>query len=117
MTLLNAFNLPEDSITADNYETALQHLNSSHPHVVLGLNVEKCEMQKLLSEVTLSDSSECPHICRVTHMEFVAGSGGNRSGLHRLYRSHYQDAWIPNLVRALLCHAPLLRNLYPVWQH
>lgn len=56
MTLLNAFDLPEDSTTADNYETALQHLNSSSHDTVLGLNIEKCEIQKLLSEVTLSVS-------------------------------------------------------------
>lgn len=63
MRLLNAFNLPEDSITAENYETALQHLNSSSHDIVLGLNIEKCDMQKLLSEVILSDSSEfSPHL-------------------------------------------------------
>lgn len=68
MTLLNAFDLPEGSITADSYETALQHLNSSSHDILLGLNIDRCEMQKLLSEVTLSDSSEFSHICRVTHI-------------------------------------------------
>uniref|UniRef100_A0A674MPT9 Transporter n=1 Tax=Takifugu rubripes TaxID=31033 RepID=A0A674MPT9_TAKRU len=38
--LLNAFSLPEDSITADNYETAFKHLNSSSHDIVLGLDIE-----------------------------------------------------------------------------
>ncbi|TNM93304.1 hypothetical protein fugu_018706 [Takifugu bimaculatus] len=46
--LLNAFSLPEDSITADNYETAFKHLNSSSHDIVLGLDIEKCNMQRLL---------------------------------------------------------------------
>lgn len=53
MTLLNAFGLPEDSITADNYETALKHYNSSYPELVLGLDIRHCDMQKLLSQVTI----------------------------------------------------------------
>ncbi|XP_056876476.1 sodium-dependent neutral amino acid transporter B(0)AT1-like [Takifugu flavidus] len=48
--LLNAFSLPEGSITADNYETAFKHLNSSSHDIVLGLDIEKCNMQRLLSE-------------------------------------------------------------------
>lgn len=86
MTLLNAFNLPEDSITADNYDEAFQHLNSSYHHIVLGLDIKVCEMQKLLSEVTLWDRSEFSHIpMQSQSCPSVAGSGGNRSGLHRLY--------------------------------
>ncbi|XP_023137428.2 sodium-dependent neutral amino acid transporter B(0)AT1-like [Amphiprion ocellaris] len=50
MTLLNAFNLPEDSITTSNYDTALNHLNSSSPDIILGLDFKTCDMQKLLSE-------------------------------------------------------------------
>ncbi|XP_044191369.1 sodium-dependent neutral amino acid transporter B(0)AT1-like [Thunnus albacares] len=50
MTLLNEFNLPEDSITTSNYEAAFNHLNSSYPDIVLGLEIKTCDMQKLLSE-------------------------------------------------------------------
>ncbi|XP_062291437.1 sodium-dependent neutral amino acid transporter B(0)AT1-like [Scomber scombrus] len=50
MTLLNEFNLPEDSITASTYEEAFNHLNSSYPDTVLGLGIKPCDMHKLLSE-------------------------------------------------------------------
>ncbi|XP_059205536.1 sodium-dependent neutral amino acid transporter B(0)AT1-like [Centropristis striata] len=50
LTLLNAFNLPEDSITPDNYESAFKHLNSSSHDIVLGLDIKTCDMQKLLSD-------------------------------------------------------------------
>ncbi|XP_054873828.1 sodium-dependent neutral amino acid transporter B(0)AT1-like isoform X3 [Amphiprion ocellaris] len=49
--LVNAFNLPEDSITTSNYDTALNHLNSSSPDIILVLDFKTCDMQKLLSEV------------------------------------------------------------------
>uniref|UniRef100_A0AAX7UKH8 Transporter n=1 Tax=Astatotilapia calliptera TaxID=8154 RepID=A0AAX7UKH8_ASTCA len=51
-TLLNGFELPEDSITASNYNAALHHLNSSNPDTVFGLDIKTCDMQKLLSEGT-----------------------------------------------------------------
>ncbi|XP_076610667.1 sodium-dependent neutral amino acid transporter B(0)AT1-like [Chaetodon auriga] len=50
MTLLNTFDLPEDSITPNNYEAALNHFNSSQPDIFLGLDLRMCDMQKLLSE-------------------------------------------------------------------
>ncbi|XP_075305820.1 sodium-dependent neutral amino acid transporter B(0)AT1-like [Odontesthes bonariensis] len=50
MKLSNAFELPEDSITASNYDTAFNHLNSSNYDVILGLNIQTCDMQTLLSE-------------------------------------------------------------------
>ncbi|XP_030596802.1 sodium-dependent neutral amino acid transporter B(0)AT1-like [Archocentrus centrarchus] len=49
-TLLNAFELPEDTITSSNYNAILHHLNSSYPDTVFGLNIKTCDMQKLLSE-------------------------------------------------------------------
>lgn len=76
MTLLNAFNLPEDSITADNYQTAFQHLNSSYHHIVLGLDIKTCDKQKLLSEVTLWDHSEFSQICSFTHIHLLQGVEG-----------------------------------------
>uniref|UniRef100_UPI0037E9B855 sodium-dependent neutral amino acid transporter B(0)AT1-like n=1 Tax=Semicossyphus pulcher TaxID=241346 RepID=UPI0037E9B855 len=50
LTLLNAFDLPEDSITTSNYEAAYNHLNSSSPDIVLGLDIKSCDMQRLLNE-------------------------------------------------------------------
>lgn len=50
MTLLNAFDLPEDNVTTSNYEATVTHLNSSYPDIVLGLDIKTCNMHKLLSE-------------------------------------------------------------------
>ncbi|XP_072226301.1 sodium-dependent neutral amino acid transporter B(0)AT1-like [Leuresthes tenuis] len=50
MILSNAFELPEDSITASNYDAAFNHLNSSNYDVILGLDIHTCDMQTLLSE-------------------------------------------------------------------
>ncbi|XP_068431320.1 sodium-dependent neutral amino acid transporter B(0)AT1-like [Clinocottus analis] len=50
LKLLNTFELPEDGITSSNYEAALNHLNSSYPDTVLGLDIKTCDMQTLLSE-------------------------------------------------------------------
>uniref|UniRef100_A0A8C2WQG6 Transporter n=1 Tax=Cyclopterus lumpus TaxID=8103 RepID=A0A8C2WQG6_CYCLU len=50
LTLLNAFDLPEDNITTSNYEAALIHLNNSYPDTVLGLDINTCDIQTLLSE-------------------------------------------------------------------
>ena len=53
VTLSNAFDLPEGSITASNYEAALIYYSTSDPNTVLGLDLKICDMQKLLSEVTV----------------------------------------------------------------
>ncbi|XP_017276448.1 sodium-dependent neutral amino acid transporter B(0)AT1-like [Kryptolebias marmoratus] len=50
MKLLNTFDLPEGNITTSNYDAAFNHLNTSHPDIVLGLDVRTCDMDKLLSE-------------------------------------------------------------------
>uniref|UniRef100_A0A672H4Q7 Transporter n=1 Tax=Salarias fasciatus TaxID=181472 RepID=A0A672H4Q7_SALFA len=50
ITLVNAFNFPEGKITASNFEVVYDHLNASFPEVVLDLNIQTCDMQKLLSE-------------------------------------------------------------------
>uniref|UniRef100_A0A8C9Y0S4 Transporter n=1 Tax=Sander lucioperca TaxID=283035 RepID=A0A8C9Y0S4_SANLU len=50
MTLLNAFELPEDSIFTSNYDAAFNHLNSSSPDIILGLDIKICDLQTLLSE-------------------------------------------------------------------
>ncbi|KAA8586185.1 hypothetical protein FQN60_007754, partial [Etheostoma spectabile] len=48
MTLLNAYDLPEDSISTSNYDTAFHHLNSSSPDIILGLDIKICDLQTLL---------------------------------------------------------------------
>lgn len=58
MTLMNAFDLPEDNITTANYDAAFTQLNSSFPEVVLGLDIKTCDMQKLLSQVMMIKSPE-----------------------------------------------------------
>ncbi|XP_037330953.2 sodium-dependent neutral amino acid transporter B(0)AT1-like [Pungitius pungitius] len=50
ISLLNTFDLPEDNITASDYEAALNRLNSSSPETVLGLDLKTCDIQTLLSE-------------------------------------------------------------------
>ncbi|XP_041665108.1 sodium-dependent neutral amino acid transporter B(0)AT1-like [Cheilinus undulatus] len=50
LTLLNAFDLPEDSITTSSYDAAFTHLNSTYPDVILGLDIKTCDMQIFLSE-------------------------------------------------------------------
>ncbi|XP_069032282.1 sodium-dependent neutral amino acid transporter B(0)AT1-like isoform X2 [Embiotoca jacksoni] len=50
MRLSNAFDLPEDSITINNYDAAFTHLNSSYPDIIPGLDIRTCDMQRLLSE-------------------------------------------------------------------
>uniref|UniRef100_A0A8C6WH54 Transporter n=1 Tax=Neogobius melanostomus TaxID=47308 RepID=A0A8C6WH54_9GOBI len=50
LTLINAFNFPEKSITTDNYDEAFQHLNSTYPAAVMELDMISCDIQKFLSE-------------------------------------------------------------------
>lgn len=51
MALLNTFDLPEGNITEANYEETLHILNSTSPGIIQGLELQTCDMQKLLSEV------------------------------------------------------------------
>uniref|UniRef100_A0A8C7YR11 Transporter n=1 Tax=Oryzias sinensis TaxID=183150 RepID=A0A8C7YR11_9TELE len=50
MALTNTFDLPEMSINSSNYDEALSQLNSSYPDAFLGLGIQTCDLQKLLSE-------------------------------------------------------------------
>ncbi|XP_028317375.1 sodium-dependent neutral amino acid transporter B(0)AT1-like [Gouania willdenowi] len=50
LKLLNAFDLPENNITTSNYNASYTRLNSSHPDIVLGLDIQTCSLDKLLSE-------------------------------------------------------------------
>ena len=51
LLLLNAFELPEDSITEDNYVDQLTSLNNTSPDIIQNLDIKICDMQQLLSEV------------------------------------------------------------------
>lgn len=117
--LLNGFELPEDSITASNYNAALHHLNSSNPDTVFGLDIKTCDMQKLLSEVPiLMKIYQTPISHFYSNLHCVcSGSGGNRSGLYCLHRGHYQNAGFPSLVCPVFYHASLPRTLNTFWQH
>lgn len=53
MTLINAFDLPENNVTTSNYEAMLGHLNNTYPDVIPRLDIRTCDMHKLLSEVTV----------------------------------------------------------------
>lgn len=50
MILSNTFELPEDNITESNFEAVFNHLNSSYPDIIPGLDIKTCDIQKLLSE-------------------------------------------------------------------
>ncbi|XP_053718305.1 sodium-dependent neutral amino acid transporter B(0)AT1-like [Synchiropus splendidus] len=50
LTLINAFDIPEDSITAETFKPAYAHLNSSYPDVVQGLDIKSCHLQTFLSQ-------------------------------------------------------------------
>uniref|UniRef100_A0A671RLL8 Transporter n=1 Tax=Sinocyclocheilus anshuiensis TaxID=1608454 RepID=A0A671RLL8_9TELE len=50
LTLMNAFDLPEGNITESNYDSFLQHLNSTAPAIFQELQLKTCDMQTLLSE-------------------------------------------------------------------
>ncbi|XP_072303754.1 sodium-dependent neutral amino acid transporter B(0)AT1-like [Eucyclogobius newberryi] len=49
-SLMNAFQFPEKSITPDNYEEALNILNSTYPTTIMGLDMFSCDMQAFLRE-------------------------------------------------------------------
>lgn len=52
LMLMNAFNYPEDSITESNYNEVLTHLNQTNPAIIQGLQLEACDMQVFLKQVS-----------------------------------------------------------------
>ncbi|XP_067282534.1 sodium-dependent neutral amino acid transporter B(0)AT1 [Pseudorasbora parva] len=50
LTLMNAFDLPEGNVTESNYESVLQHFNSSTPAIIQDLQLKTCDMQTFLSQ-------------------------------------------------------------------
>ncbi|XP_053718028.1 sodium-dependent neutral amino acid transporter B(0)AT1-like [Synchiropus splendidus] len=50
MKLMNALNLAEGSVTDSNYTDVLLHYNQTNPDIIAGLDIVKCDLQKLLTE-------------------------------------------------------------------
>uniref|UniRef100_A0A672M0B5 Sodium-dependent neutral amino acid transporter B(0)AT1-like n=1 Tax=Sinocyclocheilus grahami TaxID=75366 RepID=A0A672M0B5_SINGR len=50
LTLMNTFDLPEGNITESNYDSFLQHLNSTAPVIFQELQLKTCDMQTFLSQ-------------------------------------------------------------------
>uniref|UniRef100_A0A4W5PRI0 Transporter n=1 Tax=Hucho hucho TaxID=62062 RepID=A0A4W5PRI0_9TELE len=50
LALLNAFDLPEHSVTVNNYEEVLQGFNSTSPDIIQRLNLKTCDLQQFLSQ-------------------------------------------------------------------
>ncbi len=55
-------------------------------------------------------------MCVLLPSLICSGSGGNRSGLHRLHRGHHEDARRSSVVRAVLHHALLSGIVHHVRQ-
>ena len=51
LRLINTFDLPEQSVSRDNYAAALVHLNTSQPVQVAGLSLEACRLEDFLDKV------------------------------------------------------------------
>ena len=49
--LINAFDLPEQSVSRDTYTAALARLNASQPAQVAGLPLEACRLEDFLDKV------------------------------------------------------------------
>lgn len=52
LKLMNAFDYAENNITDSNYNDVLAHLNHTNPNIIEGLNLETCDMNKFLSQVS-----------------------------------------------------------------
>lgn len=51
--LINAFDLPEQSVSRDTYTAALARLNASQPAQVAGLPLEACRLEDFLDKVRM----------------------------------------------------------------
>lgn len=54
LSLMNAFNYPENSITESNYDEILTHLNQTDPEIIQGLQLQTCDIQFFLSQVIMT---------------------------------------------------------------
>lgn len=50
---MNTFNYPEDSITQSNYDEVSSYLNQTYPSVFQGLQLDTCNMDNFLSQVSM----------------------------------------------------------------
>lgn len=63
LTLINGFDLPEGSVTAENFETLQQWYNATYPEVYAQLKFQTCDMNTFLSEVGVVMSRRLkPHV-------------------------------------------------------
>lgn len=51
---MNTFNYPENSITENNYDEILTHLNQTNPEIIQGLQLQTCDIQVFLSQVNMT---------------------------------------------------------------
>lgn len=51
LTLINAFDLPEGNVTAENFEAFQQWCNATNPEAYAQLKFQTCNMNSFLSEV------------------------------------------------------------------
>ena len=49
---MNAFNYPENNITEGNYDQVLSQFNQTNPDIIQGLQLQTCDMQTFLSQVS-----------------------------------------------------------------
>lgn len=132
LKLMNAFNYPENNITEGNYNDVLTYLNQTQPDMIQRLQLQTCDMQFFLSQVSIERTSKpfqryllfSLTEMMITGSEWLkdlvctpAGCRGNRFGLHRVHGGHHQDALFPSVGSSLLRHALLPRALDYVWQH
>ncbi|KAL2080628.1 hypothetical protein ACEWY4_024421 [Coilia grayii] len=50
LSMMNAFDLPEGHISESNYDEVLKHYNQTNPGTIANLNLELCDINKLLSQ-------------------------------------------------------------------
>ncbi|XP_074842082.1 sodium-dependent neutral amino acid transporter B(0)AT3-like isoform X2 [Carettochelys insculpta] len=50
ISIINEFDLPDQSIKRDNYTTWLDFLNATHPKTLAGLKLRSCDLQEFLDE-------------------------------------------------------------------
>lgn len=51
ISIINEFDLPEQSIMRENYTDWITFLNSSYPEKIAGLKLKSCDLQEFLDQV------------------------------------------------------------------
>lgn len=60
---MNAFDVPESSITQSNYDEVLQHFNTTSPGIIQGLSLQHCDLKFFLSQVATRCAVDSPVVC------------------------------------------------------